>query len=1511
MKDWWDNNDTVVSSPSEKKEWWDNGDPVVPTSPQLSNPAQAAAVQQSQTGQTMDAFSQGWAPPDEGWGSQMVGMTPDDAKWMNDKGLNVGGALTKAFREINQTLLYAGAQEYNLREIQHTQPDLGWHMFGEPIVGAVGQVGEAFKRGQAGEPLVPSEELVPGAMGVALMTELGGRGPSPFKIPKGLELVPKETPLELKPFPEMAKGSFPPSDAPLDIEAERARAFANGEAVEPKPPPIEVPEVAKPPSERPEPTRPPMTPQELRNLGIIGPEHEEPAMTDSPSASAEKAVPHSLSSDVTQASQDKILGHQPGEYDARGKEWVDKIDEPEDVRRAVEQIAAANDYFPEARGGEVSPATRNAVAEAAGMEPGEIDEEYFSTHFDNDGKVRAVIQVLRQTAQDYAKAAQTARVDPTVENVAAAEEARIRATHVIEYTMGKRAESGRSLATWKELYREVEVTKAKTELTTQEQTGAAPAGTSEIVDAAHETGKALKEASTAAPGEEKPVGLQRLVNAAQDLVDNAAKPPPEPTPGAPRPQRSFEVNSLVDAARDVLKKFGAHDPEFSAFRDELEKLSRGEGKLDTTVEAARDLLKKAEKPKPEGEIGVEAEPKVKSVKSQLKAAAKRLVDAAEGAKAKAKAGVSEIADLLETTRQAVGRLRGQQVSSEMSAFTEALRGKDPQAAAEAARALIEAEGKEKSPVAARAPTDYDAVMGAARKVAKSAEERAAAAEKPELMPDIKQAVQGASDAAKELQAQRKSVLGQLVKQAEDQAVNMTKQKLTKEPTEALPLELQALVDKTKRVVDRFGGTTRAEKAAFLVARTAASLQQAEENIRMAANLTPNQMAKLINKLRISGLAERPHWAFWLWQQGLISGLLTHTKYLAVNAGTLFLERTIAPVAAAVVGKIKGEQTSILAPLYGNIALVKSVPHAIEGAMQAFKTGMRVPLESELRLFERGEESPQAMGAQTPFDTKIGPNWGMWKNVFNETQLEKAAHVLGTPGKSANFIHTFFKILSQKASGATIAFEKATLEGHSVLEGNDFWQRYEHHLANPTDEALVKQTNDAYSGAFMSKLGPTGQAFANFTQKFPAAKLFFPFTHIPANIVGMSVKYSPLAILDSATRDAILGRSGSAAQNLAIAKMTVGSAVMTYYMHKALSGEATGDYPHDVEEKRRWQMLGIQPNSIKIAGHWISMERFGPAGNVAMIGANLGQTVRNYQAAKKRGDDDALTAAMWSGALGTANILGNETGLQTLHNMMKAMEDPAEGSKFLIWEAGSVLPFSSMASQTASAMDPYMRQTKTLLDGLKYRIPWLRETLPAKLDNAFGEPVPNPGYHSIFRNTFVNSDPTKAEMDRAHYYPAAPEKTIKGVRLSSDQYDEFQERAGIAARGYTDVLTHQPTWQSKSLADRHQAFQKAFEAARRGAEGMMLMQHHDLLNEAYQQRLDYINGTSPTLRPKTPPPVTRPIVPTAAPQAPIKPGEPFRPGLPGPAAAPQLQTLPPPVTPPSGAEATPEALGIRG
>lgn len=618
----------------------------------------------------------------------------------------------------------------------------------------------------------------------------------------------------------------------------------------------------------------------------------------------------------------------------------------------------------------------------------------------------------------------------------------------------------------------------------------------------------------------------------------------------------------------------------------------------------------------------------------------------------------------------------------------------------------------------------------------------------------------------------------------------------------------------------------------------ANIDDVRERARLIADTPPDALPRAL-----LGRGKPMPWYFWNTQQALISGAFTHTKYAIVNTAQIFLDRVIAPEVAAVVGRVRGERTSFGAPIQAYNGIIGAVPDAFRGAKLAFKSGARVPLLSEWELAKRQIENPEEAGAKVPYGSSMGPDWGIWKRVFNDQQLAKAERVLGVFGRSANFMHTFYKILGEKSSAAFHAYDTAFKEGLSPLSDNQkFWQRYEYHLANPSDETLKSIIDDAYAGTFMEKLGEQTQKFATLTRNTPL-KWVFMFTHIPMNMARASVRYSPLALglVKSEWSDigaALRGEKGIPAQNLALSKVMIGTAVGAYFIDKALKGVVTGDYPTDPVEQRRWKIEGIQPNSAAVDGEWHSLERMGPViGTVPRLAANYAAIIKQYDG----GQDESLMKAAFMMALGTASVLTDEVGFETIRNIVEVLENPKQAARMAAYQLASYVNPYSMLAQTASAMDPFMREADTLLNGIKYRLPGLRETLLPKRDPLYGEPVANPGYHTILREAPVNADPVKNELDRIQYYPTAPQRTIGGVKLTHEQYDRYEATAGPLVKELLRNAVNSPQYQRLPVGAQRAMVKGIISYGRAKARAAMQMAEPELIQQGIAARRAQITG----------------------------------------------------------------------
>ncbi len=615
-------------------------------------------------------------------------------------------------------------------------------------------------------------------------------------------------------------------------------------------------------------------------------------------------------------------------------------------------------------------------------------------------------------------------------------------------------------------------------------------------------------------------------------------------------------------------------------------------------------------------------------------------------------------------------------------------------------------------------------------------------------------------------------------------------------------------------------------------------------------LDREQAAKVLTGMR----GQAPHWTYWIWTQGLISGPFTHAKYVLANAAYAGMERGVVTPLASIIGKAKqlvgaadtdrvffGEAA---AAHYGTVA---ALPDAIKAAYQTVKTGMRVPLESEKQLHDlaiaNGEKpSASLTRAVEPNLQPPRPVPGIW------------GRILGAPGDAASSIHVAFKVLGERANLEAWAYNKASAEGLSPT-GSQFWERRGYHSLNPTEQVLKDSVYQAYKDTFMQELGEHAKKFQKFTKEVPGAKWVFPFTHIPINLMKATYEYSPFAYFDKDMRANIVGENGGRAQDLAIARMTVGSSVMAYFVNAYMQGRVTSNYPTDPNERKDWALQHKPANSIQIGDRWVQFERFGPAGDLAQIGAAIGSIAHHFfmdKNAPDKGTDEAFSHAVWATANAAANTVGNEVGFQSLKNFMDAIEDEKKGGSFASYQTTSMLPFSSLLTQTASFIDPHMRVAKGLVDGLRNRIPELREGLLAKRDPLYGEPLENPGHHAVIRSLPVDTDPVKMELERVNLHPTAPRDVIGGVKLTPEQYDRYQATAGpLVQRALTSLVSH-PGWQSVPLADRADTMRATISAMRQKAAIAMQVAEPKLIQQGLQQRLDYATGKVNTPRPKRPP-----------------------------------------------------------
>jgi hypothetical protein len=560
-------------------------------------------------------------------------------------------------------------------------------------------------------------------------------------------------------------------------------------------------------------------------------------------------------------------------------------------------------------------------------------------------------------------------------------------------------------------------------------------------------------------------------------------------------------------------------------------------------------------------------------------------------------------------------------------------------------------------------------------------------------------------------------------------------------------------------------------------------------------------------------------AMWYWVNALISGPVTHAKYIVANAMFGAYEAGVVTPIAGAIGAVRRAITKSDEGVYAGegarrlFALVKGTPDALVAAVEAARTGLQTPLPGEL--------------AQN-----ITPK----RNVFLPTPIQgKIGTAIGIPARGASAIHSFFNFLGYRAGVEAWAHRTAIKEGLHPAD-DTFWQRREELAQNPTKEGMDQAIEEGYRLTYITELGPTGKAVSRALRTSRVGRLILPFTHIPFNILSRAIEGTPIAFLSKEVREDLSGSKGAVKQDMAIARLVAGASVGAWAVNLVGNDRITGFGPTDQKERQQWYATGHQPYSIRIGDNWYSFNRFGSIGTMLGLYANIGEALPHF-----KGDEDEVTKAIGMSIHATGRLLEDEVGMQGLANLITAIDEPErKGSRYVANFAASWLPYSSALRQTASAMDPSMREAKTVTDGLRYYIPSMREGLFPKRD-WLGAPIPNGYYHAMLQTRPAAADPVAAEMKALDLRPAPPSDRVGGIKLPPSLYDQFQIRAGTYARTALEHWMQQPGWSDLPAFARESIFKKTLDTAHAAARATLQAQYPQIIQQGIDNRLRHIQG----------------------------------------------------------------------
>jgi hypothetical protein len=195
--------------------------------------------------------------------------------------------------------------------------------------------------------------------------------------------------------------------------------------------------------------------------------------------------------------------------------------------------------------------------------------------------------------------------------------------------------------------------------------------------------------------------------------------------------------------------------------------------------------------------------------------------------------------------------------------------------------------------------------------------------------------------------------------------------------------------------------------------------------------------------------------------------------------------------------------------------------------------------------------------------------------------------------------------------------------------------------------------------------------------------------------------------------------------------------------------------------------------------------------------------------------------------------------------MQAMTDPDRyGEQWTEKLAAAFVPTG--IGQIAQEVDPHLRDAKGVLDAVKSRIPGLSKDLYAKRD-IWGEPIAREqvGYGvDLINPVYIRSlseDPVNKALLELGVYPARVSKSIRGVELTDQQYDDYQRIAGRLSKQFLDQLVRMPRFNEIPAGIRANIIKQTIDRTRTTAQATMMMQNPNIITEALEAKQKELRG----------------------------------------------------------------------
>jgi len=626
---------------------------------------------------------------------------------------------------------------------------------------------------------------------------------------------------------------------------------------------------------------------------------------------------------------------------------------------------------------------------------------------------------------------------------------------------------------------------------------------------------------------------------------------------------------------------------------------------------------------------------------------------------------------------------------------------------------------------------------------------------------------------------------------------------------------------------------------------------------------------------LGGMYERTKdiW-FSTWINGILSSPVTHAKNIA---GNLFF------------GAISADE------LYARgFGMLQGI---IEGAVISGRAFAKNAPTDAFSKIEAGRYG------RNPFEVDVGDSF-VAKSFSNVIKYWGAFTTL--PGRALMAEDEFFKAVAYRVELNGLAAREAKRKFRSLVEdGVDVAtaeqtaiKSMQDTLVNPSDEIMQSAQSASRTLTFTQELPESLKGLQDIAQN-PFIKMFMPFVKTPTNIILETSKRSPLAIINPQVWSDI--GAGGVRQDMAIARITLGSGLIAGGGYLALRGNLTGYGPLRDEDRKGMIETGWQPFSFVLSKDSVSPEMLAKFNGISKVSVGEKNIYISYAGleplatllgvASTAGEYSMLSAGqsdmekmVMGGTVGLYKYLAEAPMLQGFNEMAKVFESRSEDVPSFLYDlmfkiskqvssvaiGGSPAGVHSsmlaavervMYPEQSNLMREEMGQKHSIVDATmegwwaavrqaKSRNPATSDSLPPELDSITGETkrVGMGNFYELW-SPFKKSDGKFSDAHTVliqYAVPAyQPNKIMDGVILSANQMNRWKELATKDGELADRIATLGQSQSLISLAERNllgaQTILKLeISQAYENAKKILLMEDKDLsdaIRDAKDQQLD--------------------------------------------------------------------------